>query len=584
MKKFYAIMAGLLMLAACSNDDFKDSVNGMEGVKSFTTFTVTIGDMADTRAHIIDPATGGKKYVDWNDGDEIIVFSKEQSAFKKYTLTETTDGVGQFVGEKVTGTNFVALYPASGWTLDENNPNLLHYDRSSALAKRYDDFMFNAPMIATSSDNSFSFKQTTGMIHVSIGGICKLNNVMLKSNNGEVLDSKGTLDLSEENPALKVDGQGSLSLYSYEGNMDTDPSTLADVYFIIPPMTFEKGFTLTIDGNDEDGNHINLQKTSANALTIERGTVNHFSLINVNAELAELEADRIEKETRQKEILLELFNATDGEHWSHNDNWKSDAPLKDWYGITVDGSGSVSVNLYQNNLSGNIPESIGNLTNLRSLDLGYNQLSGSIPESISNLTSLVNLRLYNNQLTGSIPESISNLTNLEILYLYNNQLTGNIPESIGNLTSLRILDLYGNQLTGTIPESIGNLTNLMGLDLYGNQLTGTIPESISNLTSLVDLRLHNNQLTGTIPESISNLTNLGGLSLSANQLTGSIPESISNLTSLVDLRLHNNQLTGSIPESISNLTNLRSLHWQPADRQYSREYRQLNELNFIILG
>ena len=193
-----------------------------------------------------------------------------------------------------------------------------------------------------------------------------------------------------------------------------------------------------------------------------------------------MEADRIEKETRQKEILLELFNATDGEHWSHNDNWKSDAPLKDWYGIAVDGIGNVvSVNLYQNNLSGNIPESIGNLTNLRSLDLGYNQLSGSIPESISNLTNLGSSSLAVNLLTGSIPESIGNLTNLRYLDLCRNLLTGGIPESIGNLKDLEHLDLHSNHLTGTIPEAFANITRSdFYLSINLNDMDGVISTSI----------------------------------------------------------------------------------------------------------
>ena len=46
------------------------------------------------------------------------------------------------------------------------------------------------------------------------------------------------------------------------------------------------------------------------------------------------------------------------------------------------------------------------------------------------------------ELTGSIPESIGNLVNLEFLYLCNNLLTGSIPESIGDLLKLKYLMLY----------------------------------------------------------------------------------------------------------------------------------------------
>jgi len=46
--------------------------------------------------------------------------------------------------------------------------------------------------------------------------------------------------------------------------------------------------------------------------------------------------------------------------------------------------------------SGQIPESIGNLTNLRSLDLRNNEFSGPIPESLFNLSSLDTLYLADN--------------------------------------------------------------------------------------------------------------------------------------------------------------------------------------------
>ena len=77
------------------------------------------------------------------------------------------------------------------------------------------------------------------------------------------------------------------------------------------------------------------------------------------------------------------------------------------------------------------------------------------------------LNLNYNQLTGSIPDSLGNLANLEILSFSLNQLTGSIPDSLGNLANLDWLNLHGNQLTGSIPVSLGNLANLSHLNLHG---------------------------------------------------------------------------------------------------------------------
>ena len=60
-------------------------------------------------------------------------------------------------------------------------------------------------------------------------------------------------------------------------------------------------------------------------------------------------------------------------------------------------------------MSGEIPENIGNLTQLDTLNLAFNQLSGEIPESIGSLINLNYLYLYQNKLSGIIPDSICNI-------------------------------------------------------------------------------------------------------------------------------------------------------------------------------
>jgi Leucine-rich repeat (LRR) protein len=70
-------------------------------------------------------------------------------------------------------------------------------------------------------------------------------------------------------------------------------------------------------------------------------------------------------------------------------------------------------------LSGNIPETLGNLTNLQILSLRENQLSGTYPAYIQRYTFREIMRG-----AGEIPASIGNLTSLTILHLNTNQLTG----------------------------------------------------------------------------------------------------------------------------------------------------------------
>ena len=187
--------------------------------------------------------------------------------------------------------------------------------------------------------------------------------------------------------------------------------------------------------------------------------------------------------------LTALYNATDGPNWIHNTNWLTDAPLSEWVGVSLSFTGGdcvAGLHLGVNQLSGEIPAELGNLTTLEVLWLGGNQLSGEIPAELGNLTTLDWLRLDGNQLSGEIPAELGNLTTLEQLNLAQNQLSGEIPAELGNLTTLEELELYDNQLSGEIPAELGNLTALESLNLVENQLSGCIPASLRDFGGYID--------------------------------------------------------------------------------------------------
>ncbi|KAJ3100562.1 hypothetical protein HDU97_002143 [Phlyctochytrium planicorne] len=68
--------------------------------------------------------------------------------------------------------------------------------------------------------------------------------------------------------------------------------------------------------------------------------------------------------------------------------------------------------LYKNNFNGSIPESHCQMSKMSILDISINQLSGPIPDSIGNLKNLTelylkdnNITVYQNDLSGSIPDN-----------------------------------------------------------------------------------------------------------------------------------------------------------------------------------
>ena len=149
--------------------------------------------------------------------------------------------------------------------------------------------------------------------------------------------------------------------------------------------------------------------------------------------------------------LEAFYYATGGPTWENNTNWLTDAPLGEWYGVTVDHYGRVTqLNSSFNGLNGRLPPEIGDLSAVTRLNVGYSQ-----------------------GLTGPIPPEIGNLPKIELITLNGNGLTGRIPSEIGNLSSLQHIGLGDNQLAGEIPPEIGSLPRLRGLGLRGNRLTGS---------------------------------------------------------------------------------------------------------------
>ena len=161
-----------------------------------------------------------------------------------------------------------------------------------------------------------------------------------------------------------------------------------------------------------------------------------------------------------RETLVVFYNATDGPNWEDNDSWLSDAPLGEWEGVTIDSNGRVTdLDLFENQLSGEIPSELGSLASLTLLGLGFNELSGEIPPELGNLVSLKELFLGENELSGEIPPELGGLVSLTALFLQENELSGELPPELGNLANLKVLYLAGNQLNGCVPASL-NRTDL----------------------------------------------------------------------------------------------------------------------------
>ena len=114
-------------------------------------------------------------------------------------------------------------------------------------------------------------------------------------------------------------------------------------------------------------------------------------------------------------VLVQFYNAMDGDSWTNNARWLSDRPIREWHGVTSDAGGGVKgLYLWSNELSGEIPPELGSLANLETLDLRDNELTGTIPQELGTLSNLDWLYLSQNLLTGCIPTGLERVTDNDL--------------------------------------------------------------------------------------------------------------------------------------------------------------------------
>ena len=97
-----------------------------------------------------------------------------------------------------------------------------------------------------------------------------------------------------------------------------------------------------------------------------------------------------------------------------------------------------------------IPTQIGQLSQLKVLNLDYSGFEGTIPTQIGQLSLLQNLFARSkrvptdgntNRLSGTVPTQVGNLRKLHSLSLSNNEISGTIPPQIGGMDILRRLEM-----------------------------------------------------------------------------------------------------------------------------------------------
>ena len=230
----------------------------------------------------------------------------------------------------------------------------------------------------------------------------------------------------------------------------------------------------------------------------------------------------------ERSILESFYKALDGDKWEHKENWLSDKPLNEWYGITTDEKGKVVKIQLSDTMTGKVPANLKHLKRLQSLHL--NCMAGGIRLEVNNYPSLKELGLhgYINQLTV---ENCSELEKLSATPKYfDNFHIDHCPQlsflelegppfetikktldlpSFPKLSELKIYHLALDQL------HINNCFNLKKINIYNCQLEELDLSSCA--ANLEYLKVSGNDSLHTL--DLNNCVKLDSIDVSGNSIT-----------------------------------------------------------------
>lgn len=256
-----------------------------------------------------------------------------------------------------------------------------------------------------------------------------------------------------------------------------------------------------------------------------------------------------------RKYLIQLYHDTDGDNWDKNENWCSDKPLEDWWGVTCY-NGLYRVSLSGNNLKGNIDlqgcaglyrlacdrneiETINlqNCANLNSLFADYNDFLCSV--DVSNCSKLSSFscswapELLSVKALNCISLTNFNLSKLDTPVFMSINLNG-----CNSLTNIRVVN------AGVQTLNLDGTTNLKELYCYGNELRTL---DLSSCGQLTRLDCQGNKLSLL---NLSSCTELEMLSCSDNELTDL---DVQNCKKLTHLYCNNNKICKQVPDSFREL-------------------------------
>ncbi len=203
-----------------------------------------------------------------------------------------------------------------------------------------------------------------------------------------------------------------------------------------------------------------------------------------------------------------------------------------------------------------LPDAIGRLDALQKLTLLHTGLQ-SLPDSLGQLRQLRHLQITGAPDLKTLPPSLTRLSNLRTLQLAMVPLD-ELPADLGRMQGLRGLAL-GRGHYARLPDSIVELSRLSELRVSHSSHFRQLPENIGLMQGLRSLEVASNSKLEQLPGSLTQLHLLEKLDLSSNRRLAHLPEDIGQLRGLTELSLRSCAALQQLPDSVGDLAQLQLL-------------------------
>ena len=281
----------------------------------------------DTRTYI-----ESDKYIRWSAGDEISYFKTTynlQYRFKGSTgdgsgafdLVTTSAGVGSALS------NSYAIYPyVQSTTINTNGAISFELPATQLYAENSFGSGANT-MVAVaenSDDNILYFKNACGYLKLRLYGDASAKSIAIKGNKGEKLAGLATITSTYGGtPSVAMNSKATtvITLDCGEGvKLSTDVNNPTTFWIVVPPTTFEEGFTMSV--TDVNGNVY--EKVTNKSVAIKRNNIQPMAALKAEFNTEKPASNEIWYTTtdgKQLDLIEDRFGTTITSHKQRDDMW-----------------------------------------------------------------------------------------------------------------------------------------------------------------------------------------------------------------------------------------------------------------------